>query len=161
MHIDHELPSLIFFQQSNETQQIDYTRTTTASDCDDGFELMRKCTASKFFALDYGVSSLYMAALVGMFVTAALLHTTEAFCLLHGFWYILCLPGSFIFLFIFSICNLESKSWGTREGNVPGRDGNKKKTTITEHIALFILRFKQVRLHFPVSGRVYVCAWVL
>lgn len=32
-----------------------------------------------------------------------------------GIWYILCLPGGYLFLIIYSFANLNDRSWGTRE----------------------------------------------
>jgi hypothetical protein len=32
-----------------------------------------------------------------------------------GIWYLLCLPGGYLFLIIYSFCNLDDRSWGTRE----------------------------------------------
>ena len=61
------------------------------------------------------ITSIYLAAIVSMFVTAALLHLPEAYCLLHGIWYLWCLPAGFIILLTYSIVNLTDRSWGTRE----------------------------------------------
>lgn len=32
-----------------------------------------------------------------------------------GIWYLLCLPGGYLFLLIYSFCNINDQSWGTRE----------------------------------------------
>ncbi|XP_032230762.2 uncharacterized protein LOC5506512 [Nematostella vectensis] len=61
------------------------------------------------------VTSLYLGGLVGIFLIAALLHPFEAFCLVHGMWYLLCLPSGYLLLIIYSVCNVTDRSWGTRE----------------------------------------------
>ena len=58
------------------------------------------------------VSTLYLTGLIGIFILAALLHLTEAYCLVHGLWYLLCLPSGYLLLIIYSICNLTDRSWG-------------------------------------------------
>ena len=62
--------------------------------------------------LPAGVSTLYLAGLSGVFLAAALLHPNEFMCLLHGVWYILCLPSGYLLLTIYSLCNLTDRSWG-------------------------------------------------
>lgn len=64
------------------------------------------------FELPVDVSTLYLAGLIGIFILAALLHLTEAYCLIHGLWYLLCLPSGYLLLIIYSICNLTDRSWG-------------------------------------------------
>ena len=61
-------------------------------------------------------STMYLAALVAAFIVAALLHLPEWYCLLHGVWYLLALPSGYLLLLIYSAANLDSQSWGTREG---------------------------------------------
>lgn len=62
--------------------------------------------------LPANVSSLYLAGLIGIFFLAAMLHPTEAGCLGHGFWYLLCLPSGYLLLIVYSICNMTDRSWG-------------------------------------------------
>ena len=62
--------------------------------------------------LPAGISTLYLAGLSGIFFAAALLHPKEFMCLLHGVWYLLCLPSGYLLLTIFSLCNLTDRSWG-------------------------------------------------
>ncbi|XP_062523518.1 uncharacterized protein LOC134198189 isoform X2 [Corticium candelabrum] len=64
---------------------------------------------------DVALSTCYLAGLLSIFFVAALLHPTEFFCLFHSLWYLLCLPSGYLCLIIYSICNLNSDSWGTRE----------------------------------------------
>ena len=71
---------------------------------------------SKGISLEHvAISTWYLAALALLFIMAALLHPTEFFCLFHALWYLLCLPSGYLFLIIYSICNLNDRSWGTRE----------------------------------------------
>lgn len=60
-------------------------------------------------------STLYLAVLVGMYLVTGMLHPTEFYCLIHGLWYLLCLPSGYLFLMIYSLCNITDNSWGTRE----------------------------------------------
>ena len=62
--------------------------------------------------LPAGISTLYLAGLSGIFTAAALLHPKEFKCLLHGVWYLLCLPSGYLLLTIYSLCNLTDRSWG-------------------------------------------------
>jgi chitin synthase len=64
---------------------------------------------------DIAVSTWYLAGLAAVYIVAALLHPTEFFCLFHSLWYLLCLPSGYLYLIIYSICNLNDRSWGTRE----------------------------------------------
>lgn len=69
------------------------------------------------------VSTWYLAGLAAIFILAALLHPGEFFCLFHALWYLLCLPSGYLFLIIYSICNLNDRSWGTRETVKQNTDG--------------------------------------
>lgn len=60
------------------------------------------------------VSSLYLAALIGIFFLSALLHPTEAGCLFHGLWYLFCLPSGYLLMIVYSICNMTDRSWGKK-----------------------------------------------
>lgn len=66
--------------------------------------------------LPVDVSSLYFGGLIGIFILAALLHLTEAYCLLHGIWYLFCIPSGYLLLIIYSICNITDRSWGKYVG---------------------------------------------
>lgn len=58
------------------------------------------------------VSSLYLGGLIGIFFLGGFLHPTEAFCLLNGVWYLLCLPSGYLLLIVYSVCNMTDRSWG-------------------------------------------------
>ncbi|XP_023933352.1 uncharacterized protein LOC106163421 [Lingula anatina] len=57
------------------------------------------------------ISSIYITVVVGIFVITALLHPTEFLCLLHGITYLFFLPGGYLILMIYSICNITDQSW--------------------------------------------------
>ncbi|XP_053387364.1 uncharacterized protein LOC123542998 [Mercenaria mercenaria] len=59
----------------------------------------------------------YLSTVVGVFVLTAILHLKECIYLLHGIWYLLCLPAGYLLLMIYSVCNITDRSWGTREEN--------------------------------------------
>ena len=62
--------------------------------------------------LPVSVTTLYFAILVGIFMTAGAVHPRESYCLMHGIWYLLCLPSGYLVLIIYSICNITDSSWG-------------------------------------------------
>ena len=53
--------------------------------------------------------------LVVVYITAAVLHPREFFCLVPSLLYFLALPSIFILLQIYALFNLNNVSWGTRE----------------------------------------------
>ena len=71
------------------------------------------------------ITTMYLAGLVCIFIIAALLHLPEAYCLLHGIWYLWCLPAGAVLLMAYSVANLDDRSWGTRE-----EKKTKKKTPV-------------------------------
>ena len=76
----------------------------------------KQTTPTPFDTLDSklpaAISTLYLAGLVAIFLLAAFLHPFEAYCLLHGLWYLLCLPSGYLLLIIYSVCNMTDRSWG-------------------------------------------------
>lgn len=90
--------SLLALPNSNVTVSTALISTTAASSVGDG--------------LPADVSSLYLGGLIGIFFLAAILHLTEASCLLNGVWYLLCLPSGYLLLIVYSICNMTDRSWG-------------------------------------------------
>lgn len=66
-------------------------------------------------------SVIFLAAMVFIFLFAAVLHPWEFSCIIYGALYFLCVPSGFLLLVIYSLVNMNIVSWGTRE--VP-----KKKT---------------------------------
>lgn len=71
-------------------------------------------TASKYPSdgLPADITSLFLGSLIAVYIVAALLHPTEAACVVHGCWYILCLPSGYLLLIVYSICNMTDRSWG-------------------------------------------------
>ena len=58
---------------------------------------------------------IFMLCLVGSFVGSGILHPQEMFSLVHGFIYFICIPSGYLILPIYSLCNMNVVSWGTRE----------------------------------------------
>ena len=82
----------------------------------------RNGTADTFrFPVD--ITSVYLGIFAGTFILAGILHLNEISCLFHFIWYILCLPSGYLFLTIYSACNINNRSWGTREGASPKSSG--------------------------------------
>lgn len=73
------------------------------------------------YILPVSTSTLYLGAFAATFLIAAILHLPEWWCLLHFVWYLLALPSGYLLLLIYSAANLDSQSWGTREGS-SGKD---------------------------------------
>ena len=74
---------------------------------------------SQNFQFPVDINVFYSGVFAAVFIAAGLLHFNEIFCLFHFIWYLLCLPSGYMFLIIYSICNLNNRSWGTREGTKP------------------------------------------
>uniref|UniRef100_A0A3B4BHV9 chitin synthase n=1 Tax=Periophthalmus magnuspinnatus TaxID=409849 RepID=A0A3B4BHV9_9GOBI len=60
-------------------------------------------------------SSLFIILLMAFYVITALLHPQEVGLIMHGFLYLLCIPSAYLLLSIYSLVNMNSVSWGTRE----------------------------------------------
>ena len=69
-------------------------------------------------------SVLFLSAMVFIFLFAAMLHPWEFSCIIYGALYFLCVPSGFLLLVIYSLCNMNVISWGTRE--VPKRKTKKE-----------------------------------
>ena len=61
---------------------------------------------------------------------ALLRYSNEIFNLLHGFLYLVTIPGGYLLLVTYALCNLHVVSWGTRETVevVKPKPGEKEKT---------------------------------
>lgn len=79
-------------------------------------------------------SSFFFIFLVALFFITGLLHPQEMMCLLYGLLYLVTLPGGYVLLVIYSICNLHVVSWGTREvaEKVPKKKKGKKGKNVKE-----------------------------
>ena len=112
-------PQLTFLTAPNCTEYNKQNHTKAFKECE---------TASKYlaslpntlptyyqFKLPVSTSILYFGLFALTFFLAAILHLTEFFALFHGIWYLLALPSGYLLLIIYSVANLDSQSWGTRE----------------------------------------------
>ena len=68
------------------------------------------------FKLPVSTNTIFFCYFSFTFLVAAVLHLPEFSCLLHCLWYVLALPSGYLLLLIYSAANLDSQSWGTREG---------------------------------------------
>ena len=71
------------------------------------------------FQFSVDISAVYSGLFAVTYIMAGILHFNEIFCLFHFIWYLLCLPSGYLLLVIYSVCNLNSRNWGTREGTKP------------------------------------------
>jgi len=71
-------------------------------------------------------STIYLLFMCFLFCATALLHGAEGLNLIHGLWYLLCLPSGYLFLMIYSVANLTDRSWGTREAKSKASNPNQE-----------------------------------
>ncbi|KAK6623467.1 hypothetical protein RUM43_009319 [Polyplax serrata] len=60
-------------------------------------------------------SSLFLFTTVAEIVIAGIIHPQEILCLMSGVIYYVTIPSMYLLLIIYSVCNLNVVSWGTRE----------------------------------------------
>lgn len=60
-------------------------------------------------------NAIFLMMLVSITIVAALTHPQEFWCIVPGCLYFLCIPSGYLLLLIYSLCNLNIVSWGTRE----------------------------------------------
>ncbi|XP_041976405.1 chitin synthase chs-2-like [Aricia agestis] len=60
-------------------------------------------------------TSMFFLATMMIFITSAMLHPQEISCLLYLIIYYITIPSMYMLLIIYSLCNLNNVSWGTRE----------------------------------------------
>ncbi|XP_025156934.1 chitin synthase chs-2 isoform X3 [Harpegnathos saltator] len=60
-------------------------------------------------------TALFLFLVAVQLIFTAILHPYEVNCLLHGLLYYLAVPSMYMLLIIYSLCNLDNISWGTRE----------------------------------------------
>ena len=92
-----------------------------------GDELANTNQTTHTFQFPVNINAVYSGIFAVAFIVAGILHFNEIFCLFHFIWYLLCLPSGYLFLIIYSVCNLNNRSWGTREGTMP-KTGKKSGT---------------------------------
>ena len=74
------------------------------------------------FRFPVDISAVYSSIFFATFIMAGIFHFNEIFCLFHFIWYLLCLPSGYLFLTIYSTCNINNRRWGTRESAIPKDD---------------------------------------
>ena len=107
----------------------DQTTNVTSSntdyeDCVKAAEYIKELAKSLYrpkVLIPVSTTTIYLGAFAVTFLVAAILHLPEWYCLLHCVWYLLALPSGYLLLLIYSAANLDSQSWGTREGS-SGKD---------------------------------------
>ncbi|XP_041867372.1 chitin synthase chs-2-like [Melanotaenia boesemani] len=60
-------------------------------------------------------SSIFIIAMSIIYTITALMHPQELPLVFYGFLYIICIPSAYLLLTIYSMVNMNSTSWGTRE----------------------------------------------
>ena len=60
-------------------------------------------------------NAIFLMLLMFIFIIAAIAHPQEFWCIVPGMLYFLCIPSGYLLLLIYSLCNLNILSWGTRE----------------------------------------------
>ena len=60
-------------------------------------------------------SAIFLPSVGIIFMVTGLLHPNEMLNLLHGFLYLVTIPGGYLLLVTYALCNLHVVSWGTRE----------------------------------------------
>jgi len=93
--------------------------TDLINDTIEGDPRNRSSSHSNDFRFPVDISAIYLAFFALTFIVAGILHLKEIFGLFHFIWYLLCLPSGYLFLLIYSISNINNRSWGTREGANP------------------------------------------
>ena len=71
------------------------------------------------FQFPVDISAVFTSTIILIFVFAGVFHISEFYCVFHMFWYWICLPSAYLFLIIYSICNINNEKWGTREAANP------------------------------------------
>ncbi|KAL4216723.1 hypothetical protein ACF0H5_024446 [Mactra antiquata] len=96
--------------------------------------------------IQVSTTTVYIGTMAAIFLVTGILHLREFLYLLHGVWYLLCLPAGYLILMIYSICNITDRSWGTREVKTHSVLANKKswQDTVTNFFkSIFFCCFTQ------------------
>ncbi|KJH49747.1 Chitin synthase [Dictyocaulus viviparus] len=80
--------------------------------------------------------SIFLFSVIGSFLTAAILHPLEFTCIIPGILYFLGIPCMYMLLPIYSICNLNTVSWGTREDPRPHEKNDLARIRRGQHLDL-------------------------
>ncbi|CAI4232245.1 unnamed protein product [Auanema sp. JU1783] len=81
-------------------------------------------------------NSIFLFAVVTSFLTAAILHPLEFTCIIPGILYFLAIPCMYMLLPIYSVCNLNTVTWGTREDPRPDEKNDLAKKGKGAHLDL-------------------------
>jgi chitin synthase len=60
-------------------------------------------------------SAIFLPTVGVIFMVTGCLHPNEMLNLIHGFLYLVTIPGGYLLLVTYAMCNLHVVSWGTRE----------------------------------------------
>uniref|UniRef100_A0A8W8NNJ2 chitin synthase n=1 Tax=Magallana gigas TaxID=29159 RepID=A0A8W8NNJ2_MAGGI len=85
----------------------------------------------------YHPSVIFLLGLVIIFVVAAVLHPREWVNILYGFLYFVSIPSGFLVQVIYSLCNLNDVSWGTRESSTPKSENKKESDPLSKIFSPF------------------------
>ena len=77
-------------------------------------------------------SAVFLPSVAVIFIVTGFLHPNEIFNLLHGFLYLVTIPGGYLLLVTYALCNLHIVSWGTREVDEIVTKKKNNKTGVNE-----------------------------
>lgn len=63
----------------------------------------------------FSPTAMFLMLLISQIIITAILHTEEMFCVIYSLIYFITVPSMYVLLIIYSICNLNDITWGTRE----------------------------------------------
>lgn len=72
-------------------------------------------------------NAVFLMLLFSIFFIAACVHPQEFWCIVPGLLYFICIPSGYLFLLIYSLCNLNIVSWGTREAPKTKKNQSKEE----------------------------------
>ena len=87
------------------------------------------------FTLPMPLDSIYLLGYSLIVILVALLHPGETYILLYFVLYIVGLPSAYMLLIIYSACNLNTRSWGTRVDKAT--ETNTNQNTLLRYLQLF------------------------
>lgn len=60
-------------------------------------------------------TAIFLMLIISQIVITAILHIEEMYCIIYSLIYFITIPSMYVLLIIYSICNLNDITWGTRE----------------------------------------------
>eukprot|EP00731_Ephydatia_muelleri_P038335 Em0725g2a len=91
-----------------------------------------KCHNSTGFMVPLTPSTLYLSLFTLLFIISGLFHLNEFSCLFYGVWYFLALPSGYLILLIYSVANLNKRSWGDKRRQFWGTSRGTRKQKMAE-----------------------------